>query len=97
MNINQIKAYIGEESLTLVRQKDLNGTDTPWVSSWNNKKRVRVTMHDDVLKVAKDPSFNKLAVKEELVPAKPAQGDKPARAAYTRYVVITPANIEAVL
>lgn len=98
MNIAQIKTYIGEDSLTLVRQKDLEGKDTVWLSAWNNKARKRVTMHEDVLKAIKsEPNFNRLAVKEEVVEARPATADKPAREAYTRYVVITPTNIVDVL
>jgi hypothetical protein len=93
MTIQEIKQVANiNGTLALVRQfsNDDAKTPQPWVSHWDNDKRVRVTMHDDVLaKLKTDATFAGLAVKKEDVPAK---GE---RAAYVRFVVITPKNIEA--
>jgi hypothetical protein len=100
MNIQEIKAVANiTGTLALVRQFAQQPSDAPadaapipteWVSHWDNEKRVRVTMHQDVMATIKsNPSFAGLALKTELVPQ---VGE---RLAYTRHVVITPNNIEA--
>lgn len=99
MTIQQIKDAIGIATLMLVRQLepipegapiDFKPVPTQWVSHWDNEKRIRVTMHEDVLKVLKaNPSKNDLAIKKQEVLA------SDTREAYTRYVVIVPANVEA--
>lgn len=107
MNINEIKAEIGQQNnttigtLMFVRQMKQKAPDAPetepdepteWLSHWDNDKRIRVTLHQDVLKTIQNgggAAFGGLAMKKEVVPAK---GD---RAAYTRYVLITPNHVEA--
>jgi len=94
MNIQLIKSQIAAKAgialptLMLSRQKDESGTEQPWLSHWDNDKRVRITMHDDVAnKIKATPDFDGLAFKEEVVPA------NAERAAYTRFVVITPTSV----
>lgn len=96
MNIQALKQSIATAqginlpTLMLVRQKDQN-TDqpTPWLSHWDNDKRVRITLHEDVAKkIQEEPAFNGLAYKTELVP------ETPERKAYTRIVVINPTTVE---
>lgn len=94
MNITSVKQQIAESTgiqlptLMLSRQKDENAVPQPWLSYWDNDKRVRITMHDDVAnKIAANPTFDGLAYKKELVAAK---GE---RAEYTRFVVITPTSV----
>jgi hypothetical protein len=102
MNIQEIKAIIGAEngftfgSMPMTQQfdtvKDSKGNETEvpndWASYWNNDVRVRVTAHKDILaKLAAEPNFAALAVKKELLPA------TADRAAYTRYVIITPRDV----
>ena len=94
MNIASVKQQIAESTgiqlptLMLSRQKDSDGVAQPWLSHWDNEKRVRITMHDDVAnKIAANPAFDGLAFKKELVPA------KEDRAEYTRFVVITPTSV----
>lgn len=96
MNIQQIKAAIASSanislpSLTLVRQFDEAKVPQPWVSHWDNDHRVRITMHEDVLKqIQANPEKAGLAFKKEEVLA------TQTRAAYTRFVIITPLHIEA--
>jgi hypothetical protein len=96
MNIQQIKADIAAKTkaplttLTMVRQLDqTTEKPTEWLSHWDNDNRIRVTMHQDIFNEIKaNPAKEGLAVKREDVPA------TDSRAAYTRFVVITPKNIE---
>lgn len=63
---------------------------TPWLSHWDNNARIRVVLHQDVMATIKaNPSVNTLALKDEEV--KPADMSKQS---YSRYVIITPNNIE---
>ena len=72
----------------MVQQKDEQGTLQPWVSHWENDKRIRVTMHIDLFnKIAAEPAKVGYAYKKEVVPA------TQERAEYTRFVVIEPANV----
>jgi hypothetical protein len=94
MNIQALKQQIATKAgiqlptLMLSRQKNEEGEEQPWLSHWDNDKRVRITMHDDVAnKVKAEPAFDGLAFKEELVAA------TPERATYTRFVVITPTSV----
>ena len=108
MNIQQIKQQISAITgvpiiaLNMVRQmtQETQGTETPepteWLSHWDNDNRIRVTMHENVLKTIKDdPKVNVLALKNTLVEAEGQPGDDAYRAAYRRFVVITPNFIEA--
>lgn len=99
MDINNLKAAIAEKAgiklptLMLVRQLE-EGTSnpTPWLSHWDNDKRVRITLHEDVAKqIATTPTMDKLAFKYEVVPA------TPEREAYSRFVIITPTTVEMTL
>lgn len=100
MTIDQIKATVGIATLMLVRQleqipegapADYKPVATQWVSHWDNDKRIRVTMHEDILVALKaDPRKADLAIKKQEVLA------TAEREAYTRYVVIVPQNVEAV-
>lgn len=96
MNIEQVKAAIAASTgkplptLLMVRQTTEDGASTPWVSHWDNENRIRVTMHEDVLKKIKaDPAKVGYAFKRQDVPA------NDERAGYTRFVVIEPTNVEA--
>lgn len=97
MTITEIKAAISAKSnftlssLSMVRQYDSTTKEkTEWVSHWDNDHRVRVTMHQDIMNtLLGNPTFAGLALKCEQIPA---DGE---RAAYTRYVVITPKDIDA--
>lgn len=106
MNIQQIKSEIAAKNsavilaLNMVRQfadKDKKQPE-PWLSHWDNDKRIRVTMHEDVFNQIKlNPKMEGLAYKSELVAAEyEADSTTVKRAAYLRYVVITPTSIEGV-
>lgn len=62
---------------------------SPWLSHWENTKRIRVVLHEEVMTIIKsDPSIASLAVKKVEETSK-ASGQK-----YLRYTIITPTNIE---
>ena len=94
MNIQNIKLQIAAKTgaslptLLMTQQKSQDGTLQPWASYWDNDKRIRVTMHMETFaSILAEPQQDGLAYKEQVVPA---SGD---RAAYTRFVVIKPANV----
>lgn len=96
----------GEKDIVVKDPKDPNSTITvsfdpknpdqkwevksPWLSHWENTKRVRVVLHENVLKTIKsDPTINTLSFK------KAEETAKSSGLPFTRYTIITPANIEA--
>ena len=98
MNIQQIKREVATKQNFMTKdfsldiRQDLDEKDQPtdWVSYWENETRTRISMHKDVFaKLQADRNMEGLAYKFEVVPA------TPERAAYTRVIVITPANILA--
>ncbi len=69
---------------------------TEWLSHWDDKNRIRISMHQDVMEAAKTKN-GQLAYKRQPVAAKlSADGKIIERAEYVRYVIITPLNVEAV-
>lgn len=92
MNIEQVKAKLGVVSLDLVRCKDDKGQATEWLRFWDNKERLAVVVHQDVLKIIKDtPKTNKLALKYEQKATK--DGDLTG-VAYDSYVLVHADSIE---
>lgn len=95
MNIQNLKMQIASQAginlptLMLSQQVDTEtGEKQPWLSHWDNDKRVRITFPEEVaLKLKDNPDFDGLAFKCETVPA------TQERAAYTRYVVIIPTSV----
>lgn len=110
MNITDIKAVISRElGFTLPGLNMQIDKSTPeganWPSAWLDGDRVRIVMHIEVLnKIKADPNFNGLALKSAEHKAAVTKGqtingktyDKD-RAAYTKYMVITPNEIVAVI
>ena len=105
MNIEQIKVAIGAKlgislpCLDLAGQLDetTNLVDTTWLSHWVEDGRVRITMHEEVYsKIKADKTFSGLAIKPmEVIPeriADPAT-EVTYRAAYRKFMVITPKSI----
>lgn len=100
MNITQIKAAISAVTghplpfLQFTTQLDQDKNPTPWVSHWDNINRIRVTMHEEVLKAIKDDlTFSGLAYKIEQVQPEPDATTGEAKSPYTRIILITPKNI----
>ena len=102
MTIIEIKALINAtenasiSNLLMQNQKaTLPGTTTEvptdWFSHWDDSSRIRVTMHKEVLQMIKgQPNRGDLVVKRQPVAA------TQTRAAYIRYIVVVPAEVEAV-
>jgi len=103
MNTTEIKAAINAaegSSITNLLMQNQKATlpgsttevPTDWFSHWEDKARIRVSMHKDVLAAIKaQPTRGDLVIKKQLVDA------TATRAAYIRYIVVIPAEIEAVL
>lgn len=90
MNIQEIKAKTEQTTLAFQRQLTEDNQQTQWLSHWDNDKRIRVSAHEDVItKIKADNNCKDLALKMEVV--QPADASKPT---YTRFVIITPKNIE---
>lgn len=75
MNLQAVKTTISQEfgfplvQMNLQKQFDLtSGVETEFVSHWENTKRVRITMHKEVLASIKaDPKMENLAFKKKLI------------------------------
>lgn len=51
MNLSEVKKQLGLETLPLVRATDrTTGVPQPFLIMWDNVNRVRVVIHDDVMK-----------------------------------------------
>lgn len=69
--------------------KKVLGDPQPWVSHWEDSKRIRVAMHDDVLAALKaDKELSTLAYKSEIVHPD-SETDR-----YIRYILFIPRHIE---
>lgn len=110
MNLASIKADINRItgasilSLDMVRQYSERTNPTtnvverikePWLSHWDNVNRVRVTMPEEIFSMLKqNAAIEGLAYKYEQIASKPATATTAATAAYHRFVIITPKDIE---
>lgn len=96
MNITNLKLAIAAANgmtlptLMLVRQKDQTSElPTPWLSHWDNDKRVRISLHEDVAKKIKEtPDFDGLSFKTEKV------AEHGEVKEYTRVIIINPTSVE---
>lgn len=94
MNLTQIKSTLNIVALNLSRSMDQNSQPTPWLRYWDNKNRVAVTMHEDVLAIIKaTPDTNKLALKYEQKHTKDANSET-SGLAYDSYILIHAESIE---
>ncbi len=94
MNINTLKNEIASKAginlatLMLSQQVNEQNEKQPWLSHWDNDKRVRIVFPEDVaVKVNENKEFDGLAYKMEVVPAHENVLE------YTRYVVIIPTSV----
>ncbi len=99
MNIDDLKVAISTNAgisitkLDLTRQFEDTAKTKPteWLGYWDNDKRVRISVHQDVVAtITKDRSFSGLSYKKE---AKVSKSEE--NLPYMQYVIITPLNIEA--
>lgn len=82
----QLKQTLNIVALDLSQSKDDKDQLTPWFRYWDNKNRVSVVLHEDVLKYIKEnPTSNKLALKYE---AKCTKTGEQAGMAYDSYYLI---------
>ena len=89
MNIAQVKAALGLESLPLTRQLDVNGKETAFLSFWNNTTRTRVLIHDDVLAVVR--------TSQDMTIKTSQKASKESGELYTEHFIIIPARLPEVV
>lgn len=66
MNIDEIKASLGYNSLQLNRSEDAKGDPTDWFRHWDNANRVAVSIHQDTLEmIESNPKLDTLALQAE--------------------------------
>ena len=64
MTIQEVKDALGVSTLEMNWFVAEDGTETPWLRSWDNTQRVAVLMHKDVHAViANDANFASLGIK----------------------------------
>ena len=93
-SISEIKKELGIPTLNLARQVDEAGEKTPFLSHWDNDRRIRVLVHEDTVQLAKESGSQRLFFikkTEEETKGGPNMGNK-----YTR-VVLCSANIETTI
>ena len=63
MNIQEIKAKLGVETLPLNQVVTETGERTSWFKHWNNDSRIAVLVHADTLALIKaDPAMSSLGL-----------------------------------
>jgi hypothetical protein len=86
MTLAQIKETLNIKALDLSQSKDDKDQPTPWFRYWDNKNRVSVVLHQDVLAYIKEnTNTTKLALKYE---AKSTKTGDQAGLAYDSYILI---------
>jgi hypothetical protein len=48
MTIQEIKEQFGFSTLMMVRQLTLSGQRTEWLSHWDNERRIRLSIHENI-------------------------------------------------
>ena len=63
MNIQEIKAKLGVETLPLNQVVTETGEQTSWFKHWNNDTRIAILIHADTLALIKaDPAMSSLGL-----------------------------------
>lgn len=81
LNIDGIKELLGIPVLNMIRQLKKDGSKTPWVSHWEPEKRIRVTMHETVMKTIQSNKLTPLVYDKQEVPS------ATERDGYVRYIL----------
>jgi hypothetical protein len=64
MNLSEIKASLGIETLSLNTVETSTGEKTSWMKHWNNESRVAILLHKDTLaKIKANMSCPSLGIK----------------------------------
>lgn len=83
MTIQNIKDKFEFKFLSMVRQFSKDGVKQEWLSHWDNERRIRVTMHQNIFEYIKsNPSVDDLDYKVQEVAV------NHERKAYTRIVIV---------
>lgn len=63
MNIQEIKAKLGVQTLPLNIVKTQTGEPTSWFKNWDNERRIAILIHADTLALIKaDPGMSTLGL-----------------------------------
>jgi hypothetical protein len=81
LNIDGVKKSMGIPMLNMIRQLDHHGNKTCWLSHWEKEKRIRVTMHETVMKAIQADRSTILTLERQQVPRTKERDE------YTRYIV----------
>lgn len=81
MDIKDVKATLGISALVVVPSKKQDGTATDWMRSWDNDKRVQVSVHNDVVAKIK-AGCNTLGIKTETKTSATSQTE------YTSHIIV---------
>lgn len=87
MNISELKAKLGVETLNLNTAKDTNGNATDWLRHWDNDNRVAISIHKDTVAKIKAENPSTLGIQEET-----REGNQGAYIA-KRIVLFNPAEV----
>jgi hypothetical protein len=61
MTIQEIKEQFGFSTLMMVRQLTLSGQRTEWLSHWDNERRIRLSIHENIAELIKNnKAYDKL-------------------------------------
>lgn len=91
----QLKLELGIISLDLSQSLDKDKKFNGWLRYWNNKTRIAVVVHQDVVaKIKANPGIDTLALKHE---AKTTKTGEAVGTLYDNYVLINATSIVAVL
>lgn len=72
MTFNQLLESLGVNQLDVVMQKDLNGQETGYATSWDQETRTRVVLTPEALEAAADPNVNNFVA----IKSNPTSADK---------------------
>ncbi len=85
-NIESIKKQLGYHSLSFVRCKNLEDKPTQWLAFWDDEKRVRVIIHEEMM--------SKIKVSDKLFLKTTKEVDKECGLPYTQHIICESQRIE---
>lgn len=66
MNLSEIKKQLGVETLGLNTSMDADGKPTDWMRSWDNERRIAVSIHKNLVAELKaNPAIDSLGIQME--------------------------------
>lgn len=66
MNLPEIKAKLGVESLGLDRVLTAENVQTSWFKHWDNSNRIAIILHEDTLKAIRAGNVTSLGINTQM-------------------------------